>query len=343
MRILVAGEWADNAMEIPILATWRELGHEVEIEVWPIGGQLLHHLSRFQQKVGNDYTLAGKLYNARIRRAMDRFKPDVFFVFKGMNVWESTLVQAKSAGILRVNYNPDHPFIFSGRGSGNAIVRECIKHFDLHLTYSESVASMLLAYGVRVKRVPFAYQLPKDWLSMKYQMQDEHSGAFIGNADSDRLHFMRSFLDGYGNTPFVIYGLGWGALQKSYPGLEIRRPVFGDDFWRAMRSHRFQLNLMRVHNLDSHNMRSVEALSAGAITLQPFTPDHASWIRSGENGFLFSTWAEAAELAHVAMNMTAEQTASMRERVENLSFGAVLSYPQMAMRMLEHVETIESS
>lgn len=338
MRILVAGEWADNAMEIPILTTWRELGHEVEIEIWPVGGKLLQQISRIQRKFGYEYTVAGNVYNARIRRAMDRVKPDVFFVFKGMNVWESTLVYAQSLGIYLVNYNPDHPFIFSGKGSGNAIVRNSIQHFDLHLTYSDSIKKLLSAYGVSAERVPFGFELPVNWNQIKGSVSHESSGAFVGNADSDRLYYLSRFLDAFGDRPFVVYGIGWEPLKARYSNLELRKPVYQSDFWKALRAHRFQLNLMRVHNLDAHNMRSVEALAAGAISLQPTTPDHSSWIQHGVNGYLFSNFEEAGFQGRSIMDLSQTEVDGIRSQAESTPVLKELSYEQLAEAILNIIQ-----
>lgn len=46
-------------------------------------------------------------------------KPNILFVFKGMEVLPETLIWAKNKGIAVVNYNPDNPFVFTGLGSGN--------------------------------------------------------------------------------------------------------------------------------------------------------------------------------------------------------------------------------
>ena len=60
--------------------------------------------------------------------------------------------------------------------------------------------------------------------------------------------------------------------------------VESSDFWKVLRKYRVQLNLMRPHNLDSHNMRSIEVPAVGGIGLFPDTPDHERFFEKGNPG-----------------------------------------------------------
>src|SRR4051812_40634905 len=60
------------------------------------------------------------------KQQVNEFKPDIIWVFKGMELTPAALKWAKRKKIKLVNYNPDNPFIFSGRGSGNSNVTNSI-------------------------------------------------------------------------------------------------------------------------------------------------------------------------------------------------------------------------
>ena len=60
-----------------------------------------------------------------------------------MEITPDSLEWAKKKKIKLVNYNPDNPFIFSGRGSGNSNVTNSISLYDLHFTYNLSVKEKL--------------------------------------------------------------------------------------------------------------------------------------------------------------------------------------------------------
>ncbi len=337
MKIVVAGEWSDNAMEIPIVTAWRKLGHDVVVVVWPMKSRSLNLGSRIQTRLGSVHTLSGKLYNSQLKKVLQNENPDVFFVFKGMNVWEDTVSWAVSRGIYSVNFNPDHPFIFSGRGSGNDIVRKSIKLYNCHLTYSRTIRDYLRSYGVESELIPFGYDLPAGWSTLKESVQEEISGAFIGNADDDRLYWMSQFFLSYKNNKFVFYGHGWERLQKDMKNVELRSPVYGTDFWAAMRRHRFQLNVMRVHNLDSHNMRSVESLAAGAIGLHPSTNDHQEWIEHGKNGFLFHSFADAGMTGSKLLRLDQKFVRDLRKQAESRSISLKASYAERSQQILDFI------
>src|SRR5450432_1720445 len=48
-----------------------------------------------------------KEINRNIIRSVEAFKPDLIWIFKGMEIFPETLEYAKKKGIKLVNYNPD--------------------------------------------------------------------------------------------------------------------------------------------------------------------------------------------------------------------------------------------
>src|SRR5580658_6310246 len=57
--------------------------------------------------------------NDRLKKVVEELQPHVVWVFKGMEITPECLAWIKQKDIILVNYNPDNPFIFSGKGSGN--------------------------------------------------------------------------------------------------------------------------------------------------------------------------------------------------------------------------------
>src|SRR2546430_1630588 len=78
-----------------------------------------------------------------VKNTIEEWRPDIIWVFKGMEITPALLQWAKEAGIKLVNYNPDNPFIFSGRGSGNKKVTESVGLYDLHFTYDRDIQRQL--------------------------------------------------------------------------------------------------------------------------------------------------------------------------------------------------------
>ena len=81
--------------------------------------------------------------NDQFKQVITEFEPQVIFIFKGMEIFPESLQWAKQRGIKLVNYNPDNPFLFTGKGSGNKNVTDSIPLYDLHLTLN-ALSSLML-------------------------------------------------------------------------------------------------------------------------------------------------------------------------------------------------------
>ena len=95
--------------------------------------------------------------NDQFKQVITEFEPDVIFIFKGMEIFPESLRWAKQQGIKLVNYNPDNPFLFTGKGSGNKNVTDSIQLYDLHLTYDGDIK----------KELEQTYKLPTAILPLK--------------------------------------------------------------------------------------------------------------------------------------------------------------------------------
>jgi hypothetical protein len=81
--------------------------------------------------------------NIQFKEQVIDYKPTHIFVFKGMEITPKSLQWAKSKGIKLINYNPDNPFVFSGKGSGNKNITQSIDIYDFHFTYNLEIQKIL--------------------------------------------------------------------------------------------------------------------------------------------------------------------------------------------------------
>ena len=100
-----------------------------------------------------------------------------------------------------------------------------------------------------------------------------------------------------------VFGNDWEKFITIMQNITIYPPVYGDEFWKVLRRYRVQLNLMRMHNEDSHNMRSFEVPAVGGIMLAPDTPEHRLFFNNNQEVFLFSDLQDAVDKAKAVFEM----------------------------------------
>jgi hypothetical protein len=75
-----------------------------------------------------------------------------------MEIFPESLQWAKQKGIKLVSFNPDNPFIFTGKGSGNSNVTQSIPLYDLHFTYNHEIEQQLREkYRSKIAYLPFGF------------------------------------------------------------------------------------------------------------------------------------------------------------------------------------------
>lgn len=276
--------------------------------------------------------------NKMFRERVEEFNPDIIWIFKGMEIVPESLVWAQDRNIKLVNYNPDNPFIFSGRGSGNPNVTNSISLYDLHFTYNLDVKEKLEhEYQAKTAYLPFGYELSDSVYELCTDQPEILKLCFLGNPDTDRAAFIEAMAQA--GIPVDVYGNDWKQFVKN-SAITISGPVYGEEFWKILRRYRIQLNLMRPHNEHSHNMRSFEVPAVGGIMLAPDTPDHRNHFENGKEVFLFSGIDDAIGKAKAILNMPAADADEIRTNARNRSVEFGYSYRKRSHLALQEMRKI---
>ncbi len=329
MKILVVGSDKVFAIEVLYVKYLRQLG----VDVQHFAGQSTFY-DFYQKNIFNKLLFRSGLSNiyTRINNAFRevvlKFQPDVILVFKGMEITASSIKWAKSLGCKLVNYNPDNPLLFSGKGSGNKNVADSISLFDLYLSYDwEVIGTIKVKYAINADLLPFGYDVDESMVELVKQQQEVNKVCFLGNPDKERAQFIKQLAEA--GIDIDVYGNDWDRfLQhsniKSYPA------VYKADYWKALYKYRVQLNLMRPHNPRSHNMRTFELGGIGGIQLALDTIDHRNYFSPGNEIFLYSNLDECIErISHIkALDVTSAN--KIRENARNRSVMSKYSYADRA-------------
>src|SRR4030095_14195802 len=117
-RILIVGSDEKWSLERIYIKHLNELG--VETSHYP--AQSIFYKYYYKNVVNKLVFKSGfsEIFNkisAGLLEHCKRFKPDLIWFFKGMEIDPDSLKKLRDQGYFLVNYNPDNPFYFSGTGS----------------------------------------------------------------------------------------------------------------------------------------------------------------------------------------------------------------------------------
>ncbi len=356
MKILIAGQFRNWAIERHYT---RYLKEYAEVDTFPAEDIFddFYHKSTAHKLVFRMGLSA--IYKKIARRLIEKatsFRPDVLLVFKGMRILPEALTALKRRGIRLANYNPDHPFLFSSRGSGNANVSNSIGLYDLHFCYSRDVQRRIgRDFGIATAFLPFGYELAPAVFDKISEEAEIPRACFIGNPDPLRVDYLQSLAAT--GLPVDVYGHGWHKTLPPTTKLHIHAAVYGEEFWRKMRAYRVQVNIFRPHNVGSHNMRTFEIPAAGGIMLAPDSAEHREFFAGGNEAFFYKDKEDLAAQARYILGLSATAANAIRQQARQRSTGSGYDYRHRAGEAFDalrgvveyagvfrpHIETKETS
>ena len=337
MKLLIVGSDKKYAIENFYV---RYLRGSVEVSVFAAQSLFYDYYQRhilnkviFKAGLSNIYTSI----NTTLKRKIAQENPDIIWVFKGMEIFPETLKWIRSRGIILVNYNPDNPFLFSGKGSGNGNITNSIGLYDVHFTYDRNILQQLeQRYNAKTYLLPFGYDLSESDYG-KYAAQAEVVKAcFLGNPDDQRAAFLSEIAE---ELPLDVYGHNWERFLR-HPNVTICEPVYREELWSALRRYRVQINLMRPHNPESHNMRSFEVPGVGGILLAPDTSDHRMFFKEGEEIFIYKNVSACIEQAKHLLSIGKDKADTIRTYARRRSVESGYSYESRAEQVLDHLNAL---
>jgi spore maturation protein CgeB len=339
MRLMIVGSDRQDAIENYFVKYLRQ--QDIDILFFPAHSWFYkYYYSSIWNKLVFRAGLSG-IYpkiNREFRRQVETFRPTIIWVFKGMEIYPASLEWARTKGITLVNYNPDNPFVFTGKGSGNRNVTRSIGLFDLHFTYNLDIQHRLEhQLHARTALLPFGFDIAPALYETCAQQEEMGKTCFLGNPDKHRALFIKKLAEE--GVSIDVYGGQWDKWLR-HPNIRIFGPVYGDEMWKVLRKYRIQLNLMRIHNENSHNMRTFEVPAIGGIMLAPDTKEHRMFFEEGKEIFLFSGVKDCAAHIHELLALSPGVAEGIRSQARRRSLTAGYSYEERTAQALEQILTI---
>lgn len=280
--------------------------------------------------------------NKHLNEEVDKIKPEIILIFKGMEIYPSTLNLWKKQGILLTNYNPDHPFIIESRGGGNKNVTNSVGLYHHHFCYSLDLCDQIRdKFNIPTTFLPFGFELT-DGLYEEVATSDEvNRVCFIGNPDQQRVDSISRILSS--GISVDVFGHHWDKTSiKKRNNVNIFPAVGGRDFWFNMRRYRVQLNIFRKHNIGSHNMRTFEIPAVGGLQLTPFSAEQAQFFKPEEEVFFYRSDEEMMSQINKMLDLNESDSSLIRQNARKRSIVSDYSYSNRARLMSETLSKLPS-
>jgi spore maturation protein CgeB len=331
MKIIISGSDKHYAIENIYCKYLNELGVNTKI----FAGQTIlnnfiekNFINRVRNRLGlveNVYALISK----QLEENIEQEKPDVVLVFKGMEILPSTIQRIKQRKIFIANYNPDHPFIFSGRGSGNSNVTKAFPYYDLHFCYSKLLMQQIeKKYKIATAFLPFGFELSQADYDICQKETEIPAVCFLGNPDVERVAFLKKLVSL--KVPITIHGHHWNRYFKNNDYVTLQDACYQLDYWKTLRKYRLQLNILRKHNVDSHNMRTFEIPAVSGIQLADNTTEHRLFFEEGKEIFLFKGVEDCAEKVKHILELAPQKLDAIRQNARLRSLSENYTYKNRA-------------
>ncbi len=224
-------------------------------------------------------------------------------------------------------------------GFGNKNIKQSIPLYNLHFSYNRETARRInTQYQIPARELPFGFNY--EFISeAEFSRLDNNTVAFIGNPDKVRIAFIKTLLSN--NIKVSLFGEQWASHIRHKNGT-INGPVYGAELSPTIREYRIQLNMMRPHNLMSHNMRTFEIPGAGGIQLAPYTLDHARFFEDGINIFLYKSASEAIEKIKYLNELTNEQSTTLKHKAHQYVVDQGYAYKDRAAYAYQEISSLLS-
>jgi spore maturation protein CgeB len=339
MKILLVGSQKEWAIENHYKRYLAERGAEVEL--FPIHDLFydFYYKSLFNKVTYKLFpTYVFKDLNRQLIKLISSSDFEVIWIFKGMEIFPETLKTIKRTTKSKlVNYNPDHPFQFSGKGSGNSNVLESIGLYDLHFCYHPDVLQKIeQEYKVPCTYLPFGYE-PAE-VNLPGEEEEILKACFIGNPDKKRAQYLQYLIDR--GVPLDVYGNGWSNVIRPNKNTCMFSAIYGEELNRIAPRYRVQINIFRAHNEGAHNMRTFEMPGMGCCVVAPKSPDHRQFFKEGGEILLYRDLDDLLSKIHELLSWSFKNANNMRNAALKRSNQAGYDYASKSKMALSFFESL---
>lgn len=301
MKILSIGQFSKDGISNTCLhRNWalHKLGDVTEVDStfdWNFLCRIMHHIY-VRLKLPISYYRKG--INRKIVDICQRNKFDIIWIDKGNYILPSTLkkIHRIQPNAKVIGYSPDN---MAERHNQTIWFRKGLKYYDWYLTTKSYIVDWLKEQGCQ--NVLFVNNAYEDTFHHPYNLTEEEKKAFggkvgfIGSWEKERCDAIL-FLADNGIPVRVWGGEKWTDYKTYSSNLKIEdRPLFSEDYNRALSAFDISLCFLRKINFDLQTTRTMEIPACGSLLMAERTSEHEALFKDSEEAVFFSSKEELLE------------------------------------------------
>jgi hypothetical protein len=305
LNILLAGDWHSRVHEEPAFLALRSLGHEVSRFAWHSyfsnSGQ--GFLSRLWRRLQYKYLFGPQLQrlNADLIEQARAAQPTLIFIYRGTHILPATIraLRQHIPGVAIVGYNNDDPFAPAQPRWLWRHFLACLPEYDAALAYRQHNLQEFGRHGARQVYLLRSWFVPEFnhpvRLSVAEREQFECDVVFVGHYENDgRLQMLEEVAKS--GLHLRLFGpTGWDEPVARSPWLRTLapvRPVWGEDYNKALCGAKVALCFFSKLNRDSYTRRCFEIPATGTLMLSEHSAELESLFSEGTEADYFRSTDE---------------------------------------------------
>jgi|LQYC01.1.fsa_nt_gi hypothetical protein len=299
MKILYVGPLWEGSTCLHRMIALKDLGHElfpVDTEPQQVQHKQKLFFYRVRRKLFGPWDIADA--NKQICQIIKKDSFDVIWLDKALTIFPKTiqLVKTLNHKTIIAGYSPDD---MAGKHNQSRAFLDSLSLYHVFFTTKSYGVKELEDLGAhRVVFIGNAYD-PHTHHPMQISPQEKQElggpVGFIGDYEKERALSMY-YLAQHG-IPVRIWGPNWArkcALKQ--PNLKIEgKPLWGDDYTKAICSFDINLVFLRKANRDLQTSRSIEIPACGDFMLAERTNENLELFEEGKEAEFFSSDEELLE------------------------------------------------
>ncbi len=283
--VILIGEKASGGLRTSLESAFHSIDWDVEtIDYGPWSPKYVASAAFRIPKLGILFELQ---FKNKIDELVGKEKKDlVIFLTSSFITFQTVEYLRKKFSSPIICWNADSPFddAISNRGAGQPRV---IPAYDYYVTWSEDVAELIMPRNPNVLVIPFAWD-PNLHFPVQGTGQAAGRVVFVGSGNRERVELIERIK----RFEPLIFGNQWPEIK----GVEVKPAIYGETMAGIVGEAKWNLNILRRQNENSHNMRTFEVPGCGGNQVTKLTKDHVRFLGKDTRTKFYGSLSELCDL-----------------------------------------------